>query len=145
MTQIVLKDFANQDRACKNFSQYYFSSLLCHISDLSMMLGNACLFIIYISFYLRPRQNTFIEDQPKIVKLTEEPRFYSKRPSLTSPPLSSSSQRSVSTFESGSYERVPLRNKLNTTDMTLTDQEEEEGYNTGSTQEKVRFSHVDIK
>ncbi|XP_048777557.2 uncharacterized protein LOC125681473 isoform X2 [Ostrea edulis] len=92
-----------------------------------------------------PRQNTFTEDQPKIVKLTEEPRFYSKRPPMSSPPLSASSQRSVSTFESGSYERVPLRNKLNTTDIILTDQEEEEGYNTGSTQEKVRFSLVDIK
>lgn len=64
---------------------------------------------------------------------------------MSSPPLSASSQRSVSTFESGSYERVPLRNKLNTTDIILTDQEEEEGYNTGSTQEKVRFSLVDIK
>lgn len=63
---------------------------------------------------------------------------------MSSPPLSTSSQRSVSTFESGSCERVPLRNKLNTPDLVLTDQEEE-GYNTGSTQEKVRFSLVDIK
>nr|XP_022328496.1 hemicentin-1-like isoform X1 [Crassostrea virginica] len=89
-----------------------------------------------------PRNNTFSEDQPKIMKLSEEPRFYSKRPPMSSPPLSTSSQRSVSTFESDSYERVPLRNKLN---ITLTDQEGEEGYNTGSTQEKVRFSIVDIK
>lgn len=91
-----------------------------------------------------PRNNTFNEDHPKIIKLTEEPHFYSKRPPMSSPPLSASSQRSVSTFESGSYERVPLRNKLNTPDIVLTDQEEE-GYNTGSTQEKVRFSLLDIK
>lgn len=105
-----------------------------------------------ISFYInqtlfqnfRPRNNTFNEDHPKIIKLTEEPNFYSKRPPMSSPPLSASSQRSVSTFESGSYERVPLRNKLNTPDIVLTDQEEE-GYNTGSTQEKVRFSLLDIK
>lgn len=91
-----------------------------------------------------PRNNTFNEDQPKIMKLTEEPRFYSKRLPMSSPPLSASSQRSVSTFESVSYERVPFRSKLNTPDIVSTDQEEE-GYNTGSTQEKVRFSLVDIK
>lgn len=99
---------------------------------------------IFFSQNFRPRNNTFNEDQPKIIKLTEEPNFYSKRPPMSSPPLSTSSQRSVSTFESGSCERVPLRNKLNTPDLVLTDQEEE-GYNTGSTQEKVRFSLVDIK
>ncbi|XP_062579653.1 hemicentin-2-like isoform X2 [Saccostrea cucullata] len=91
-----------------------------------------------------PRNNTFEEDQPKLMKLiADENHFYSKRPPMSSPPLSVASQRSVGTFESVSYEREPFRPKLATPDPTLTD--DEEGYNTGSTREKVRFSFEDIK
>ncbi|XP_061189328.1 hemicentin-1-like [Saccostrea echinata] len=90
-----------------------------------------------------PRNNTFEEDQPKLIKLIEENHFYSKRPPMSSPPPSVASQRSVGTFESVSYEREPFRPKLATPDPTLSD--EEEGYNTGSTREKVRFSFEDIK